>query len=57
MRSLVFLAAAALTLVSLGSTANATGSTAVPVPEPGSMSIIAAAMAGLVVAGRFIRRK
>jgi hypothetical protein len=50
-----FVAAACASSMSLTSTAYA--GVPVPLPEPGTLSILGAAVAGLIVGGRFIRRK
>ena len=55
MRSFLVLAAAIAGAASHASTAHATG--IVPIPEPGTLSLFGAALAGLIIGGRFIRRK
>jgi len=55
MRSFALLMAAIGATVSLGSTAHATG--IAPLPEPGILSIVGAALAGVIIGGRFINRK
>jgi hypothetical protein len=57
MRSVALIAVAIAGAISFGSTAHATGLTPIPLPEPGTLSILGAAVAGLIIGGRFIRRK
>ena len=55
MRSLKYFALAVAGLMSLGTSAYA--GVIVAVPEPGTLSLFGAALAGLIIGGRFIRRK
>jgi hypothetical protein len=55
MRSFLIFAAAIVGAATLATTAHATA--IVAVPEPGTLSLFGAAVAGLIIGGRFLRRK